>query len=337
MKVALITGSYPPDVCGVAGYSHRLAQSLEHKGANVVVISGRQWKVSGVAALNSEIKSIGADVVHLQYPATGFGRHLGPQLLSVLRPMVITIHECSQTHLLRRLSLLPLALRAQTVIFTNKYEQTYALRFVPWIRDCSAVIPIGTNVLPGESETPKLPNLVTYFGLIRPQKGLEEVLHLARLFKQRANGLAVRIVGTVLPGSEGYYAQLRNASQDLPLQWVMDLDGDALSSALAQTQVSYLPYPDGASERRGSLIAMLVNKAAILTTHGSHTPCILESAVQFAESPVEAVELAENLFNSPALLNSMQRQSAELSARFSWNSIAENHMAIYQRLTNQAT
>jgi glycosyltransferase involved in cell wall biosynthesis len=284
------------------------------------------------AALNREITSIAADVVHIQYPATGYGRHLGPQLLSVLRPMVVTIHECSQTHLLRRLSLLPLALRAQAVIFTNRYEQTYALRFVPWVRGRSAVIPIGTNVPPGDSETPKLPNVVTYFGLIRPQKGLEEVIHLARLFKQRANGLAVRIVGTVLPGSESYYAQLRNASHDLPLQWVMDLDGVALSSALAQTQVSYLPYPDGASERRGSLIAMLANKAANLTTHGSHTPSTLEPAVQFAESPLQAVEFAENLFNNPAVLHAMQQQSAELAARFSWNSIAEDHMAIYQRL-----
>lgn len=332
MKVVLITGSYPPDICGVAEYTERLAEALQRAGAEVVVVTGKKWNIANAVPLNREIRQIGADVLHIQYPATGYGWHLGPQSLSLLQPFVTTIHECSQTHILRRLSLYPFTLRAPEVIFTNEFEQEYSRRFAPWIKGRSTVIPIGNGVPLGPDSVDALPNVVTNFGLIRPRKGLEQVIEMARLFRERANGLSVRIVGTVLPGYEDYYAQLQKEASSLPLKWVLGLNGTSLANTLAETEVAYLPFPDGASERRSSLIAMLANKAAIITTRGPHTPSAMEKAVQFAESPTEAVALAEDLFNNPRRLEATQSRAEEYAARFSWSSIAAEHMAIYQQL-----
>jgi glycosyltransferase involved in cell wall biosynthesis len=333
MKIVLITGSYPPDICGVADYTERLAEALEGAGAEVAVFTGKQWNLANAALLNREIGGIRADVLHMQYPATGYGWHLGPQILSLLRPIVMTIHECSQAHFLRRLSLYPFAVRAPQVIFTNQYEQEYCQRFAPWIKGRSTVIPIGSNVPPGPDTISRRPNAVTNFGLIRPQKGLEQMMEMARLFNERANGLRVRIVGTVLPGYEDYFARLRREADGLPVEWVTGLNGASLSSALAETEVAYLPYPDGTSERRSSLIAMLANKAAIITTRGPHTPPAMEAAVQFANSPLEAVTLAEGMFDNPDYLVARQLSAAEYAVKFSWDSIAAEHMAIYERLT----
>jgi glycosyltransferase involved in cell wall biosynthesis len=332
MKIVLVTGSYPPNICGVAEYTERLASSLEKAGAHVEIFTDKRWGLRNAIGLSQEIAGMRPDVVHIQYPATGYGRHLGPQVLSLLKPSVVTIHECSRTHILRRLSLYPFTLRALALIFTNEYEQEYSERFAPWIKMRSTLIPIGSGVPLTSDRVNRLRNKVTYFGLIRPQKGLEDVLQMARLFKQRANGLSVRIVGTVLPGFEGYYTRLRNEASDLPVEWVLDLNGPALSRTLAETEVAYQPFPDGASERRSSLIAMLDNKAAIITTRGSHTPAAMASAVQFAESPAEAVELVEELLNDSERIEANRFNSLQYATKFSWNSIAAEHMAIYERL-----
>ena len=334
MRVALITGSYPPDICGVADYSARLTAALEELGLQVVVISGRRWGTANALSLSRELEAIGADIVHIQYPATGYGWLLGPQVLSLLRPLVTTIHECSQTHILRRLSLYPFGIRARKIIFTNRFEQNYSLKFAPWIRKRSTVIPIGTNVLP-QREVFRLPNVVTYFGLIRPRKGLEDVIQLARLFKQRANGLSVRIVGNRFPGAEDYYTQLHQAAAGLPLQWVLGLNGIELSQALAQAAVAYLPFPDGASERRSSLIAMLSNETAVITTRGPHTPPAMEQAVQIAMSPTQAATIAEDMFKHRKYLEANQAVAKDYAASFAWSSIAARHLEIYQQLTAQ--
>ena len=332
MKIALISGSYPPNICGVADYTERLQEHLQTANVSVFVYSGKGWGLFSATRINRELSTIGADVYHIQYPATGYGWKLGPHLLSLLRPFVITIHECSQGHILRQLSLLSFTIRARKIIFTNEYEKRYAKRFAPWIEKRSTVIPIGNNV-PLVCGVDKFSGkVVTCFGLIRPEKGLEQLIEMGRLFKARANGMIVRIIGTVLPGSEEYYARLRDQSKDLPMEWRLGLAGEPLSHALAETEVAYLPFPDGASERRSSLIAMLANGVAVITTRGPHTPRDLCSAIFFADSPYKAVLLAETMFNDPQMRADQQRAARQHALKYSWANIAQEHLMIYRQL-----
>jgi glycosyltransferase involved in cell wall biosynthesis len=337
MKILLMTGSYPPDICGVSDYSERLAEALEKAGAKVEVFTGRRWGLSSTAKLNNEIRRLSPDILHMQYPATGYGWRLGPQMLSLLQPSVITIHECSQSHIIRRLALYPFSLRAQKIIFTNQYEREYSERFAPWIRDRDTVIGIGSNIVPVPDRGSRLRNVVTSFGLIRPHKGLEEVIALGRLFKERSNGPRIRIIGTLMPGSQDYYAQLQKESRELPIEWLLGLNGEPLSHTLAETSIAYMPFPDGASERRGSLIALLANKAATITTRGAHTPPAMEGVVQFSTSPYDAVVLAEEIFNRPELMQHLQIRAEEYAAKFSWEIIAAEHIKIYELLVSQKT
>jgi len=275
---------------------------------------------------------MGADLYHIQYPATGYGWKLGPHFLSVLRPLVVTVHEWSQGHILRQLSSLSFTVRPRKIIFTNEYEQRYAQRFAPWIKKRSTRIPIGNNVPLVSGVDKGSGKVVTCFGLIRPEKGLEQLIKMARLFKARGNGMTARIVGTVMPGNEEYYSRLRDQSKDLPIEWRLGLTGEALSHVLAETEVAYLPFPDGASERRSSLIAMLANGAAVITTQGSHTPRDLNKAILFADSPDKAVLLAETMFNNPRMRADLQRAAARHAAKYSWANIAQEHLMVYRRL-----
>lgn len=333
MKVLLITGSYPPDVCGVADYTTRLAAALNRKGIEVAALSGRMWHAANALKLRREIDGLRSDVLHVQYPATGYGWGIGPQVLSVLRPMVATIHECSQSHVLRRISLYPFTLRARAIVFTTEFEKRYAVRFAPWILHRSAVIPIGTNVPPAPLDIPRRSDAVTYFGLIRPQKGIEEVIQFSRLCLERSNGLCVRVVGALMPENAGFYEQMRRAASGLPIEWILGRDGPELSRTLAEGEIGYLPFPDGASERRGSLLAMLSNRTAVITSRGSHTPASLTNAVEFASSPFDAVLLAEQLSVNHTKRQSIQARAGEYAAEFDWDMIAEKHLDLYRSIT----
>lgn len=329
MKIVMITGSYPPNVCGVGVYTERLMNSLEQRGHSVEVITGGGWGLSDAPAVLKRIDACGADIVHLQYPTVGYGRKLGPQLIALVERGVVTIHEATQTHVLRRLSLFPL-LCSRHIVFTNCFEREYVRGIAPWVRQRSSVIPIGSNVPRGRTDGERRLNEVIYFGLIRPAKGLENVLDLAGMMKLRDSGMTVRIVGLAIKEHENYLGMLRRKSADLPVVWDLGLSAQDAADRLAKAAIAYAPFPDGASERRGSLLALLANGVATVTTRGTQTPSALDEAVEFAASPEEAMTIIETLRSDGLRRGGLSEEGMRYAIRFSWPDIADRHIRLYQ-------
>ena len=334
MKIAMITGSYPPNVCGAGDYTERLVTALEQRGLSVDVITGVGWGLRDAPAVVKRIKACGADLMHLQYPTVGYGRRLGPQLIALLARGVVTIHEASQTHLLRRLSLFPL-LCSRHVVFTNCFEQAYVSGLAPWVRQRSNVIPIGSNVPRGLTDGERRLDEIIYFGLIRPAKGLEQVLDLAAIMKQRGLGMTVRIVGLALTEHEPYLDGLRRRSADLPVLWDLGLSDEGAATRMAKAAIAYAPFPDGASERRGSLLALLANGVATVTTRGAHTPPALDQTVEFADSPEKALSIIELLRKDGFRRMTLSERGMQYAAGFSWPDIADRHIQLYRSILTQ--
>lgn len=334
MKIAMVTGSYPPNVCGAGDYTERLVTSLQQRGLSVEVITGGGWGLCDAPGVLKRINTCGADLTHLQYPTVGYGRRLGPQLIAALQRGIVTIHEASQTHIVRQLSLVPL-LWSRHLVFTNVFEQAYVGGLAPWVRTRSTVIPIGSNVSVGRADGERRLDEIIYFGLIRPAKGLEQVLDLAGLLKSRASGVTVRIVGLALSEHAGYLDMLRRKSSDLPIIWNLGLSDEEAAKVLARTAIAYVPFPDGASERRGSLLALLANGVATVTTRGAQTPPVLSSAVEFAASPIEAASMLESLRHDDVRRTSLSEQGTRYAAGFSWPDIADQHIRLYQSVFAQ--
>jgi glycosyltransferase involved in cell wall biosynthesis len=335
MKIVLIAGSYPPDICGTADYTARLEQSLAAAGVTVEVFTGKRWSLRNAPALVREIGRLAPDIVHMQYPTTGYGWKLGPQAMATLLPSVVTLHEASQAHILRRLSLYPFALRARKIIFTTEYERAFVQKMAPWISRRVSVIPIGSNIVPANFIRVRPERVVTYFGLIRPEKGLEQFIQLGHLLQQNSQGWTLRIVGVVLPGQESYLEEIRAQAAGLKIDWIMDLAGEPLSQVLASTDIAYLPYPDGASERRSSLIGLLASGAAVVTSKGRHTPPGIEGAVRFAASPAQAASQVHDLASDLPQKKELQKSAREYAARFDWTEIAARHIALYESLLHR--
>jgi glycosyltransferase involved in cell wall biosynthesis len=332
MKIALITGSYPPDTCGIGDYTAQLATALRQKGVVVEIICKTDWRLSNIGNIVKTIRSVNPDIVHIQYPTVGFGKKLTPQLLSLVIPSVVTVHEASEAHILRKLSLYPFFLRSRHVVFTTPYEQHFAVQRAPWIsRNCS-VIPVGSNIRTATREHERNLEEIIYFGLFRPQKGLEDVFTLASLIKQMNLKLHVRMIGKPYPQDSPYFKEFYRRSEDLPIKWNMDLADEVAADLLAQSSIAYMPFPDGASGRRASLLALLANGVATITTRGSHTPPSLEHAVLFSQGPEQALRLVEKMRADNVLRKRLSDNGRAYASQFSWDTIAQKHVDLYEKL-----
>src|SRR5664280_100229 len=136
-RVILVSGSFPPDACGVGDYTYRLVSALPKQTISVRVFTTiaparsldpeldicptvRRWSFIGLPILSRRIKAADPDIVHLQYPTIAYGAGLLPQLLVLTRrPFIVTIHEASASHMLRRLALYPFLILADHVVATT--------------------------------------------------------------------------------------------------------------------------------------------------------------------------------------------------------------------------
>lgn len=320
--------------CGVLDYSRRLGQALAAAGIEVERARGQRHGRLSWRALVAEVRAFRPQVFHVQYPMARYGAALLPlaaaQLPGVRR--VVTLHEFSQVHPLRRVAAAAFS-RVDALILTTGQEREAYGRWYPWSRRRSWVIPIGSNIPWRSGGGSRDGDAVCYFGQIRPRRGLEDFLQLARLAAQRAPELRFRVLGTVPAGHQGYYRQLRASCADLPqLIWELDLGQAAVAAALAAMDFAYLPYPDGASERRGSLLAALGNGTLVISRCGAQTPPALAAAVSFAEDPGAALARLLAL-RADAGARQRQRQVAYDWVRLrGWEVIAVRHRRLYQRI-----
>lgn len=332
MNVRLITGSFPPDICGVGDYTKSLQDSLKKKDVNVRVSVLTRITSTEVLRLALRHKALN-EIIHIQYPTVGYGHGLEAQLLSLLRPAVVTLHEFSRVHPLRQLASLPFMCRSQ-IIFTSTFELNFATRLFPLIRNRSCVIPIGSNIT--SRRVKWHPNLkeIVYFGLIVPKKGLESVLQLANLLQAAGDDLNIRIIGATLPGYRDYADKFIRSCDNLPITLSLNQSAEQIGELIGSAGCAYLPFPDGASERRGSMKAVLAAGLPCITTTGTQITEPISNAVCIAQTPFEALlRIKEILFDRQRWLH-FSNNALIFSETYDWNSIADKHIHLYQQLLN---
>jgi glycosyltransferase involved in cell wall biosynthesis len=329
MRVALATGVCPPGECGVGDYTACLDKALRAKGVESHVIASEGWNVSSILRVRRSLREQNFDVVHIEYPTVGFGTRLGPQALSLLQGCVVTIHEASQRHFLRKLALFPFCVRPEHIIFTSRFERQFATKWAPWITRVSSVIPVGSNIGVGASKGPRNLCEVVHFGLIMPGKGVEQVVELSRLIKSAGLPLKVRVIGKAPLRSVDYLEKLRSETAHLPVIWDLDLSEEQVAARLADASIAYLPYPDGASERRTTLKAALLNGVVVLTTRSFQTPHSLGRAVKFCATAEEALAVICHLLQHTEEIARMATAAEYSGKMYAWGRIAELHLRVY--------
>lgn len=334
LRIVLISGAVSDAPCGVADYTLQLGRALERLGLWVELYHARRWGLGSTWEHLRAIRALRPHIVHIQYPAVAYGKGLAPQLLAMLMPhrVVVTLHELSQAHPARKVAMLPLLFAASYVIFTSEYEREYCLSRLPVLGRRSRVIPIGSNVPYVDNKEPKNPRLVCYFGLIRPKKDIDDFLTLARLARERAIALEFVLVGRPVAGYEEYAASLLLEARRLGIRCYSNLNLSGVAEVLSSATFAYLPFRDGASERRGSLLAALGNGLVVLTTEGKATTPALRNVVIPAENPQVALKRIEELVGDEERRTAISRLAKDYAHRFNWSQIATDHLRLYMQL-----
>lgn len=315
-------------------------------------------------------------VLHIQYQAAAYdlGGWVNwlPWRLRRRRSrprVVVTFHDLRVPYLfpkagpLRWRSILALARYADGVIVTNA-EDEQRLRETLGIGESGnqevgttdSLIPLGSNVDVGppadydrdrwraRMELDEHTLLLAYFGFLNESKGGEElVLTLERLVRQGYEAHLLMIggqIGDVDPTNRAYAERVRSLIQSCGMadrvHWTGYTSLAEVSANLLAADVVVMPYRDGVSFRRTTLIAALRHGRPVVTTHPSLPLPGLRDGDNVLLAPprdVDALAGAVARLADDANLRARLSAGAEaLGQGFDWSVIARRTLDLYRRL-----
>ena len=326
----------------------------------------RNWGIGCWRQIGRWLEEYRPGVLHIQYQAAAFD--LGgwvnwlPWWLRrhPTRPrLVVTFHDLRIPYLFpkagrwRWQSILALARYADAVVVTNvEDEQRLQEAGGGWL----IRIPLGSNVdvqLPPSYERDgwrarlgieRQTLLLAYFGFLNESKGGEElVLALERLVGQGYDvGLLLMggQVGDVDATNRAYAGRVRKLIQARGLEqrvhWTGYTSPEEVSANFLAADVVVMPYRDGASLRRTTLIAALRHGRPLVTTQPAVPLAELrdgDNALLVPPGDVTALAGAvARLAGDSHLRARLSAGAHALGRQFDWPAIARQTLDLYRRL-----
>ncbi len=376
MRIGIITGEYPPMQGGVGAYSQILAGELARQGHTIHVLSRvetnednaavqlantvQSWGAGSLQTVNRWAQDNHLDILNLQFQTAAFGMspwiHFLPDVVRQM-PVVTTFHDLRYPYLFPKAGMLRdwivnhLAKASAGIIVTN-HEDLHRLQALPR----TTLIPIGSNILkslPGdfdartwrtEAGVESNDFLLAYFGLLNRSKGFETLLQaFARL---RQDGVPVRLViigggaGSSDPTNAAFIDEINMLITRLNLAPFIHqtgyLDEESVGAYLSASDGVVLPFLDGASYRRGSLMAAIHYGCAIVTTmpqvmiptfkHGDNMLLVPPGDNPALENAIRQLQ------QSPNLGQHLRQGASELADTFRWDTIARDYTAFFTHI-----
>ena len=354
MRILLISGSFPPMKCGVGDYTALLAGSLAASGGITVgVLTGADtgkpaipgvemlppvtgWRLGSLTELLRAVRSWQPDIVHLQYPAKGYGRAKMPLLLPLLLGragygVVQTWHE--PLGFLRRLRyLLPALTRDALVVVEPDYSD-----LVPgWFRRLIEkkriyrFIPVGANIPVAcldDSErerrrrelAPDGSNIVAYFGFVAPPKGLESLFRIADPTVDRL------VLICDLDPADPYQRSILALADREPWRGRVVVTGylaaPEVAELLAVADAAVFPFVTGATSRNASVLAARAQGTFVLTTS--------RRAGGFRPTEHSYYAVPGDLTEMRTALRRYCGSRSGSPANIAWDGIAASHRQLY--------
>lgn len=360
-RIHLIAPSAPPRICGVGDHSFLLGQALARRiptrihcgqvdpaprlpGLDVVGDFDSRFPWTLGAAVRSDDFRPG-DAVFFQYTNFAYGRYgFNPWLAPALRRLrsrglqVATMfHETYMPPIGFKIRLMGAwqrvffraVGRASDVCFFS--IEPWAEKYASWFPQAKVrTLKVGANIpLADTSRVIERKRLglgdeetaLVVFGGTHPSRLFEWIVDASAAL--RAAGMPHRVIH-IGPDREEVARRLEGA----PLLELGTLEPDDVSRALLTADIFLSPISDGASSRRGSLLAGLEHGLCCLTTAGDSTDRLFheqaDRGVVFARDREDFSRLAVVLARDPERRRLHGRQAAEFyRENFAWESIAE--------------
>jgi glycosyltransferase involved in cell wall biosynthesis len=292
-----------------------------------------------------------AAAYHMRHPAINFL----PWRLKGVTKTAVTFHDLRTPYLfpkagrLRDTAVQFMARQAHGVIVTNP-EDFQALSTNRHPSMCQ--IPIGSNIttyLPSPLEIAKIrdrfglipsDHLLGYFGFLHESKGADTLV--AALSQLDARTHLVFIGGqqgsSDSMNNQAFLAKLNNQIHELGLSarvhWTGFVSDQEVSTYLHAADLMVMPYRDGVSLRRGTLMAILAHGRPLITTAPTvPTPELKHGEQAWFVPPDDSAALAEAIRQVRAdksLLKKLGDKAAQTGELFTWSKIASQTIKFFE-------
>jgi glycosyltransferase involved in cell wall biosynthesis len=345
-----------PSVTVVASTGHHA-----HSDARVPVVRlTDRWDRAAVRALRRRLTSERFDAVHIQYTPELYGRGPWMKLLPAWLglgggpPVVLAAHTLVGGYRTARMLAPLLVAASRRVICPNAEAAALIRRHLPMFGSRVREIPIGSSIPPhDERRRDEVRNavraelglgvdtvLLAHFGFAYPGKGIETLLDAARRLSADGVKFVLLMIGGAWPGAEDYYDALRETSRASALgdhvRWLGHAHDLRVSAWLTAADIYVLPYDDGISARRSTLMAGIANRLPIVSTHARTPDSRFRDGDHLRLVPPRdpaalAAALAE-LARSPELRRRLEAGIADVGRQFAWPAIAAATIAVYREV-----
>lgn len=368
MRIGLITGEYPPLQGGIAAYTDILSRRLSQHGHDIFVFSNNQaesqspdihlsntitkWNLGTNRVINNWAKENHLDIVNLQFQTAAFDMsawiHFMPDMLD--KPFVTTFHDLRFPYLfpkagkLRDWIVMHLVKTSDAVIVTNHED----LERVSHLS--SQMIPIGSNI-PFDNivdyetwrhkiKIAKGDFLLAHFGFINHSKGIDTLLRaIASLNDPTIKLLMIGgRTGASDPTNIAYSQTIDKLIKKLDIEsqviWTGYVEDHEVSAYLQSADIVTLPFRDGASFRRGSLMAAIEQACPIITTQPALSIPEFNNDNMMLIKPDNPAKLADTinqLRQSPEKCEQLRQSMVSLRQYFDWDTIAKDTLAFFEQ------
>ncbi len=322
----------------------------------------RHWRWSSVAPIVDIVLRHELDVVNIQYQAAAYNMrspaiNMLPWRLKGVAKTVVTFHDLRVPYLfpkagrLRETAVQFMARQANGNIATNPadYQQLTATIQTPVCQ-----IPIGSNITtyaPNQNQIDKIRDemglaktdfLLGYFGFLNESKGADTLLRALVQLDDRHHLVFIGgQTGSSDPdNNQTFLASLRQLitalGLDVRVHWTGFVPDERVSAFLHAANVMVMPYRDGVSLRRGTLMAVLAHgRSLITTTPASPTPELVHGENVWLVPPDEPTALAAAVrivLADESLQNRLGEGAAQVADLFTWDQIAAETAVFFQSL-----
>ena len=333
----LVTGTYPPEQCGVADYSARLLETETARKNSWKLVYTKETKLKNCKQYIREINALNDNEINIQYPSRGYMNSLLPHILCLYyrlftkKKISTTIHEYTQLGWKGRLMSAIFFICSHKLIFTNPFERDAAVKAVKSVAKKSAIIKIYSNI----PTSKKLKNIedrkydIGYFGYIRPAKGIEEFINVVGELN-KVGKVNAYILGQTLPDLKEYAEEIYKNATAAGITLLGSKPDNETADILADTKIGYLPLPDGLSERRGSFLAYAKNQSIIIANNGPFVSDELRKHFIIVDNPQQAQQQLEQVLKASVDENNKKQSSVikyitdELPS--SWDDVVMNYI-----------
>jgi glycosyltransferase involved in cell wall biosynthesis len=295
LKILIITGSYPPDKCGVGSYTYSLANALAAKSGLEIgvltsvgkdppydssrvklfrLISG--WKIKNMFQVKRIVSEFRPDVVHIQYPTQGYNGRLSKFLPILMRFMGVPVIQTWHEYFASSGVGWPNLLACNALIYARP---DLPKRIPFWVIKClgktpmvyvanASTIPVVTlsseQALNIKQDLSGGKPIVCFFGFAHVNKGMEQLFEIADPAKHHL------VLICDLSDKDAYQSNILRIIKQTPWAGRVTVTGfqpaRRVGEILAVADAILFPYPSGAGEWNTSLIAAQATGTFTLAT-----------------------------------------------------------------------